>query len=380
MQPPGTTSAMTPIIPNRTPQRPRLLVILPSVRIPAGIKQALEAEYTVTISSSDDLARCLPTADLILMDNRADLVALIRQQRSMLELPILVIAPVPSNSEMVRLLQAGINDYLHAPIEVDVLIARIRTQLMLKKRGDEQTFALQQMKRAYETRTRLMRIVSHDLKNPLNTIRLSQHYLRQTVGDQPEAVEALDSIEMTVNNMNDLIMDFLDSAALESGRVSLKLEMIEMDMLIWEALARHSAAANQKNIILLMGETEGTVLADRKRLLQVLTNLISNGIKYGPVDSVVTIESQIKGSSVLISVRDEGPGIPEAECAILFEPFSTLTPRPTGDESSTGLGLWIVREMVEMHGGVVRYEAAEKRGSIFTVELPLSAESLKQAV
>jgi len=106
------------------------------------------------------------------------------------------------------------------------------------------------------------------------------------------------------------------------------------------------------------------------RLHQIISNLVSNAVKYSPEGRVVTVSAELHNGNVRINVADEGPGIPEAERENLFEPFGKLSTKPTGGESSSGLGLWIVRELVALHHGKLGVESPADGGSIFWVELP----------
>jgi signal transduction histidine kinase len=119
--------------------------------------------------------------------------------------------------------------------------------------------------------------------------------------------------------------------------------------------------------------SEGTMLADPRRLGQAVSNLLSNAIKYSPPGSEVTLSAAPQGSRVRLSVQDEGPGIPAAERSRLFRPFGKTSVRPTGGESSTGLGLWIVRQLVTLQDGCAGTEFPPDGGAIFWLELPASA-------
>jgi len=116
------------------------------------------------------------------------------------------------------------------------------------------------------------------------------------------------------------------------------------------------------------------VEADGTRLVQAFENLISNAIKYSPSGSAVRIETRNNSGCVRISVIDQGEGIPENERPLLFQPFSRLSTRPTAGEHSTGLGLWIVKQLVALHGGEVGLDCPSEGGSNFWVDLPLVAE------
>ena len=124
--------------------------------------------------------------------------------------------------------------------------------------------------------------------------------------------------------------------------------------------------------MLQCGNIEGVTLADYRRLHQILSNLVSNAIKFSPPIRIVTLSSEQKADRVHITVADQGPGIPPGERADLFKPFSKLSPRPTGGESSTGLGLWIVKEQVTLQNGAVTADFPADGGSHFRVELPAS--------
>src|SRR5262249_25620667 len=113
-------------------------------------------------------------------------------------------------------------------------------------------------------------------------------------------------------------------------------------------------------------------LADYDRLVQILNNLVSNAIKFSTPDSTVTVSAERRDKAVRIRVADQGPGIPADERADLFKPFSKLSPRPTAGESSSGLGLWIVKEMATLQKGTVGVDCPADGGSIFWVELPLA--------
>jgi signal transduction histidine kinase len=114
------------------------------------------------------------------------------------------------------------------------------------------------------------------------------------------------------------------------------------------------------------------VWADSGLAQQILGNLVSNAIKYSPSGSAVTLSSAIAGEQVRIYVADQGAGIPESERDQLFQAFTKLSTRPTGGESSTGLGLWIASQLVAVHGGAIGAEFPAEGGSIFWVELPAS--------
>jgi signal transduction histidine kinase len=361
--------------------RPNILVYFRDSTSRSLFKKLLDRIGLVTdVSSAEEMLKSLShdIYDVVILGNGLETLKSARAKDA--EVPIIVVSLLADQGEIVKCLQHGANDYIAWPFDADIIRARVSCQIDLKQRLNEQRHALKQMKQASDTKDRFLRIASHDLKNPLNNIRLAQYYLRRLVGDNPQAVEALDTVEMALNLMNQLIMDFLDSAALESGKTELTLENVVLEEVIWDVMSRYSGTASAKNITLLMGETEGIALADRGRLVQILSNLVSNAIKYSPRERFVTLSSVAKGDNVRFMVTDEGPGIPESERSGLFEPFAQVSTKPTAGENSTGLGLWIVKELVDLHGGRVGVECPPTGGSTFWVDLPAVKQASAEAI
>ncbi len=337
------------------------------------VRQLLLPDFTVANKPLMDeaLQQANPTDyDLIIVDGTLATLKAVRTHALTADMPVIMVVPASQAALQVQALDMGANEFITLPIAADVLKARVRRLISLKKRADEQQQIIAHLKLAYEKKDRVLQIVTHDLKNPVNNIRMAHYYLQTGSNSASTEKEALDTIEMAVETMNDLITNFLDTAALEKGKTQLKLQSLMMEDLIWEVVSRYGETANAKNITLLMGETEGEIMADPNRFMQVMSNLVSNAIKFSPNDRFITIASEIEGENVHFTVADEGPGIPVEEQGSLFEPFSMLSPRPTNGESSNGLGLSIVKELVQLHNGKVGLDCPENGGCTFWVDLP----------
>lgn len=269
-------------------------------------------------------------------------------------------------------LQLGANDYITKPVDTPVIRARVAGQIRLKQQMDQQKAEIAHLQNEQEMKTRFFRIASHDLKGPLTNIKIAQFQLRSLVGDNPAAADALDAIETTVESMQEVVDEFLDTAALQQGALKMNLENLPVEDLLWDVVTQYSMAAQRKEIALIVGEAGGVVRADLGMVRQILGNLVSNAIKYSPLGASVTLSSHSNGEKVRINVTDEGPGIAAEERELLFQAFSKLSARPTGGESSTGLGLWITHQLATVHGGSVGVDSAPGGGSVFWVELPAS--------
>jgi two-component system, sensor histidine kinase and response regulator len=315
--------------------------------------------------------------DLVILDimmpgmHGLDALAEIRNHASSTELPVILVSALHENDDIVRGLKAGANDYIPKPIDAEIVQARVMTQLQLKVAFDVQKQAYINLKKADMLKTNLLSIASHDLKSPLSNIYMAEMLLRQLIdSNDPTILSILDTVKMTVNNMNNIIVEFLDMAALQSGKMDIKTESIEIKEVIDEVMKQYVLQAEEKGSRITALETAGIVTADRKRLVQILSNLVSNGLKYSPPNSEIKLNAFDDGDYVVIEVLDQGPGIPEEERNQLFTEFGKLSPRPTSNESSTRLGLWIVKQMVEVMGGQVGVDFPENGGSTFWVRLP----------
>jgi two-component system, sensor histidine kinase and response regulator len=359
---------------------PHILIADDDIESMMLLGQLLKQDYGVTYARSGEEALRLlehQSFDLVMLDvimwgiGGIDVLNVMRANPATANVPVILLSGLAKTDVIVKGLESGANDYITKPFDTDILKARIKNQIDMKRLLDERQQTIAFLQNTHEIKDRFLRIATHDLKSPLNSIRLAQYYLRTVVGNDPTSMDALDIIEDTVNTMNELVEDFLDSSALQTGRTDLHLERVEMEAVLWEVIARYSVTANRKNITLLMGKSQGNALADNARLAQIIGNLVSNAIKYSPLDHIVTVSSRlVKGDKVRISVADEGPGVPLEERPQLFQAFSKISNRPTAGETSTGLGLWIVNELAQMHNGTAGADFPPVGGSIFWVELP----------
>jgi signal transduction histidine kinase len=216
-------------------------------------------------------------------------------------------------------------------------------------------------------------IAAHDLKNPLTVILGSTEMLGLT--DEPRQInKLLSSISGSANRMLDLITNLLDVNAIEQGKFTSNIEPCDMAALLQRSVENNQPAATRKSIAIRVGLSDGLwAKADPAAALQILDNLISNALKYSPPNTTVYVHTLPEANYILVSVRDEGPGISEADQKKLFQKFTRLSARPTGGESSTGLGLAIVKRLAEAMSGTIQCYSAPGTGSNFTLRLPVSS-------
>ncbi|MDK3159584.1 transporter substrate-binding domain-containing protein [Kamptonema cortianum] len=229
-----------------------------------------------------------------------------------------------------------------------------------------------------EQKNRNIGIIVHDLRSPLTHLSLSLELLKSQVSGLPGSMgHSINEMLSSVNYMESSVNNLLDIHKIEQGSIALKSQPVEMFSTIQECVSRLESSAQAKSISICLDPPADAadkifVSADPHALSHVVDNLLSNAIKYSPVQSEVRIHVFCQKEVGAFSVIDQGPGISAEEEPGLFQAFSRLSAKPTGGESSTGLGLSIVKYFVEkMRGTVTLQKSAEAKGACFTVSLPL---------
>ena len=214
-------------------------------------------------------------------------------------------------------------------------------------------------------------IAAHDLKNPL-TVILGNAELMTMVEDPGKIDKLANTIAAAAKRMRNLINDLLDANAIEQGKFTSKIERCDVGTLIHESVENNQPAAAKKDITIRVGTSDGLMArADRAATLQILDNLISNALKFSPPNTTIHVHSAPARDFALVTVRDEGPGISAEDQKKLFEKLVRLSARPTGGESSTGLGLSIVKKLTEAMSGNIECHSALGAGTTFMLRLPV---------
>lgn len=303
------------------------------------------------------------------MDSIALLKA-IRDDEQTAEIPVILAAPASESAGLAYALRMGANDYITKPFDVEVVWARVGAQLALKQAMDARERAIVELEQDQEAHTRLFRMAMHDIKIPMTNIRIAESMLRRQLAAASENMDVLDSMMMSLDAMQEVIDGFMGAFNLREP-LELELSEVSAERVIQQAMIQHSLSAVKKEITLSLEQCSGVALADPTRLSQVIGNLLSNAIKYSPPGSEVRVWSEVSDDGcVRFCVADEGPGIPQNERHLLFTQFGRLSTRPTGQETSTGLGLWIVKMLVTAMNGTVDVDGSPGGGSVFWVRLP----------
>lgn len=285
--------------------------------------------------------------------------------------PIIFITSKRDSEEVVvEGLAAGGVDYLTKPFRKQEILARIRVHLRNRLR-------LAQLNRDDTAKNRLLGMAAHDLRNPLASIRALTDFLEAgTVGPlAPEQRDLLKTIHDASHSMLQLVNELLNVSVLEAGELQVNAEATSLAELVESCVKMSNAVAVQKGsaIVLKPGPLPRRLTIDSSKIGQVLNNLLGNAIKFSPAGSTITVEQEFTTHHCAITIQDQGPGVPEKEQDKLFKDYSRTSVKPTGGETSTGLGLSICHKIMLAHGGTIRMENVPGGGAKFRITFPVEA-------
>jgi signal transduction histidine kinase len=233
---------------------------------------------------------------------------------------------------------------------------------------------------AVRAREEVLAIVSHDLRNPLNAITLASSLLQTSEGISAEDREQIDTIAVAAKRMSRLIEDLLDVTRLEGGKqLPIEPSVVNVSSLLDEAFELFKPQAAASSVTLQCTPTKDVppIHADRHRVLQVLSNLIGNSLKFTPAGGVIKCSAERHDGEVLFMISDTGPGIPKQHLGDVFSPYWQAK---RAERLGAGLGLPIAKGIVESHGGKIWVESDEGKGTQFYFTLPVEDEAREAVI
>jgi signal transduction histidine kinase len=239
----------------------------------------------------------------------------------------------------------------------------------LERLLEQQAIELLSAHEALDLKDEFLAMVSHDLRNPLNAIALNTQLLeRLNSSGDPRLDRISRSLDASIAQMKRIISDLLDLAAIEAGKLSVRLKPGDARTAIEESVESYQSARAERSISLEARVPAEPLSArfDSGRIVQVLDNLIHNALKFTPDGGRILVEGR-RAEAVEILVRDSGPGLSAEEIAVIFDRFRQVEKR---GRRALGLGLYISRSIIESHGGRIRAESVPGEGSTFLFTLP----------
>jgi signal transduction histidine kinase/CheY-like chemotaxis protein len=234
------------------------------------------------------------------------------------------------------------------------------------------------LRQANAFKSEILGTVAHDLKNPLGVILGRTEILRELIADAgalDENVQVqLDYVRDAANRLTEMVDDLVSDAMADALDISIKREPIDLAILVEEvADANRPMADRKEQTITVAAPPDHIAHGDADRVRDAIDNLVSNAIKYSPIGGAIELSVRREGDGVVIQIKDQGPGLSPEDISRLFGRFQRLSAKPTAGETSTGLGLSIVKRIVDLHGGRITVESAGPgQGATFVMILPVS--------
>ena len=282
------------------------------------------------------------------------------------DVPVLFMTALSETADKVRAFAAGGVDYITKPIEHEEAMARVQTHLALRRLRRE-------LQEQLAMKERFMRIAGHDLRNPLCLILMAGDLARRQVaaGDSAAVTKYIGNIAESATHMRRIIDTFLEIRAPSPTHTAVD-GRVDLNLLADAVVRQHAPAAERKRIKLAaeLATTLPLARCDAGLAYQAFTNFTSNALKFTPPGGRVRIATRVEHTQVRVEVHDTGPGVPSAERAQLFCEHVRLSPRPTAGEESNGVGLAIVKHLIESQAGAVGAEFPAHGGSVFWFALP----------
>ncbi|MCG2725762.1 MAG: ATP-binding protein [Elusimicrobia bacterium] len=374
----------------------KILIVDDDSHLRETLRDLLEMEgYKVFEAASGQEAMSLVVSDffhVILMDfNLTDKtgIEVIQDIRKLnTDSQILMMTAHASLDTAVKAIQESVYDFLIKPVDFNYLRRAI-------KKSEEKLFLEQENKRLMDVlksnneqlghlnnmKSKFLSMASHDLSNSLMTLQISFEMLSATIKPNEDQTKKMTFINTSIAQISRLINDLVDWASIEQGKLRLEKNYFEMDKMVEELIEGPKARAGQKNIE-ISAKAEGSlkmVCADKKRISQVLLNLLENAIRHTQRGGKIVVISEALNSAVCVSVKDNGEGIEPAELTKLFQSF--YQPRNSkSPHGRLGLGLSIAKDIVQSHEGKIWVESEGLgKGSSFRFTIPFAKESSGQS-
>ena len=367
----------------------RILVAEDDPEARASLELLLGARWAVTLVERGDVARdavmtrpfelVIASAQLAGLSG-TDLARQLRADRSTQDLPLILLSRSAGQNETAAGLEAGADDFLIKPFSARELLVRVQSRLDLaaaRRLFAQQEEAIATLQRTLRARDEFLSAASHELRTPITTLSLQTDGLlaipvaggnggRRSSDDR--MLRRLKAIRRQVVRLNQLVDQLLDVSRLIEGRLELRLEEVDLQALVIEAIDLMRESATQAGSpVLLRLRPEVVGHWDRIRIGQVITNLLSNAIKFG-CGRPIEVELDADETRARVLIKDAGEGILPHEQERIFQRFERAT--SVQRHPGLGLGLWICKQIVDASHGTISVQSEPGRGSIFSVELP----------
>jgi signal transduction histidine kinase len=362
---------------------PENLVALSALlrRDDAVVLSAASGREALELLLAHDVALAIVDVQMPEMDG-FELAELMRGSSRTREVPVIfVTAGMHDQRRIFEGYQSGAVDFLYKPLEpvilrskVEVFLQLWRQKRQLSEQLEELARAERELREADRRKDEFLGLLSHELRNPLTPIKSSLYILQRAAPGSDQARRAQEVIERQVTHLTRLVDDLLDVTRITRGKVQLQLERVDLVELVRRTADDHRPAYGTAGLELAVATPDAPLLtdADPIRMAQAVGNLLGNALKFTPRGGRVEVSLTAADAAARITVRDTGLGISPEIRAHIFEPFTQADRTLDRSRGGLGLGLALVKSMVELHGGQVEVESdGPGTGAMFTLRLPL---------
>ena len=363
-----------------TAEKPIVLVVEDNPDMNRFVAQCLSSRYEV-ISAFDGreglekalrFRPALVVSDIMMPNvSGVEMVAEMRQQPQLLQTPILLLSAKADEELMVQLLDNGAQDFIVKPFSEKDLQVRVHNLILAQQARDQVDGLREAAESANRAKDEFLAMLGHELRNPLSPILTALQLMKLQGPEGSERARTI--IERQVNHLIRLVDDLLDVSRIARGKVELRTELVEMAEIVTKAIEMASPLLEQRTHTLTVDVPRHGLLVDGDpiRLSQVVSNLLTNAAKYTPPGGHITVQAEPAEGEVVLRVRDTGVGIAPDLLPRVFDLFVQERQGIDRSQGGLGLGLTIVRNLIEGHGGSVQARSEGLgHGSEFIVRLP----------
>ncbi|MEW6390682.1 MAG: hybrid sensor histidine kinase/response regulator [Pseudomonadota bacterium] len=294
---------------------------------------------------------------------------------------IFVTAGAASNQRRFRGYEAGAVDFIQKPIEAHILRSKANVffdlyeqRRQIEAQRDELEAAAQALRRADRHKDNFLAVLAHELRNPVAALGGGLHLLNKDIPPE-RAADIRVRMERMLEHLTHLVDDLLDVSRVSQGKIVLKTTRLELGEVLQSAIdaSQHTIDAGGHSFVTDLPNTPIWLNGDHTRVAQIVSNLLNNAAKYTPNGGTVSLTASAADGWATITVSDTGVGIPAEMQSKIFEIFAQVEDHLGKAQGGLGIGLALVKQLVNLHGGVITVDSAgENRGSAFTVRLPVT--------
>ncbi len=361
---------------------PKNLQLLSSILSAEGYQIAFASNGNQAISVADTTKPDLILLDIMMPElDGYEVCTILKSNPNTAHIPIIFLTGRVETDDVVRGFQVGAVDYIAKPFNTVELLIRVKTHLDLKlskdelvKKNHQLTAYKSELEQLVATKDKFFSIIAHDLRGPFSGfLGLSEVLANEyDLLEKEDIVQISDSMNKAAKRLFAFLENLLEWSSTQTGRLELHPSNIDFSIIANKTIALLSTTANEKKISLKSNIDNNTyVFADSNIAHTVLRNLVSNAIKFTREGGSITLNSSSNDNFVTISVSDTGVGMEEETIAKLFKVDKKYTSHGTNNETGTGLGLILCKELVEKSGGNISVRSILNEGSTFEFTLPI---------